>query len=227
MRKSEYLDLLRFYLQKFPKEVIDDIIQDYEEHFAIGIDHGKTEEEIAEELGSPRIVAEEYLEGNFDRKPAADRAEPVHSAASEEKVQKDEPHREYDREKLIRVLVILGVVVLLGWLLPFFFEVFGGLLGAMFALVFGLCFGLAGLSIGSVVLGITLIINAVTGLTIWQGEFFIFGFSLLTKLFFGLGFIGLGMLLMMAATKVMSAMWTGAKKLYYYLKWQVMKRRSA
>ncbi len=89
MRKSEYLDLLRFYLQKFPKEVIDDIIQDYEEHFAIGIDHGKTEEEIAEELGSPRIVAEEYLEGNFDRKPAADRAEPVHSAASEEKVQKD------------------------------------------------------------------------------------------------------------------------------------------
>ncbi len=117
--------------------------------------------------------------------------------------------------------------MLLGWLLPFFFEVFGGLLGAMFALVFGLCFGLAGLSIGSVVLGITLIINAVTGLTIWQGEFFIFGFSLLTKLFFGLGFIGLGMLLMMAATKVMSAMWTGAKKLYYYLKWQVMKRRSA
>lgn len=62
MKKNEYLDLLRYYLSNLPKNVVDDIINDYEEHFSIGLENNKTEEEISDELGSPKFIAEQFLE---------------------------------------------------------------------------------------------------------------------------------------------------------------------
>ena len=67
MKKTEYLDLLRYYLDRFPKSMVDDIVRDYEEHFAIGLENGKTEDEISLELGAPFYVAQEYISGDFDR----------------------------------------------------------------------------------------------------------------------------------------------------------------
>ena len=53
MKKTEYLDLLRYYLDRFPRSMVDEIIGDYEEHFSIGLENGKTEDEISSELGAP------------------------------------------------------------------------------------------------------------------------------------------------------------------------------
>ncbi len=61
MNKRDYLDLLRYYLRDLPGVVVNDIIYDYEEHFNAGIENGKTEEQISEELGSPDDIAKEYL----------------------------------------------------------------------------------------------------------------------------------------------------------------------
>lgn len=70
MKKHEFLDLLRFYLEPLPKTVVDEIVAEYRTHFEEGMVHGKTEEEISRELGSPREIAKEYLydeEENPDR----------------------------------------------------------------------------------------------------------------------------------------------------------------
>lgn len=60
MIKKEYISILEKALGNFNKEEKDEILYDYEEHFAIGLEHGKTEEEIAVQLGDPRNIARQY-----------------------------------------------------------------------------------------------------------------------------------------------------------------------
>ena len=52
MSKQEYMTKLIAALQDFGSEIREEIINDYEDHFVNGIRAGKTEDEIAEELGS-------------------------------------------------------------------------------------------------------------------------------------------------------------------------------
>lgn len=61
MKRVEFMDLLRYYLSELPKTVVDEILEEYNLHFQEGMAHGKTEEEISEDLGSPKIIAHEYL----------------------------------------------------------------------------------------------------------------------------------------------------------------------
>lgn len=58
MKRNEYLSSLRSYLKGLPEDEIREILLDYEEHFAIGRDKGKTDEEIVVELGAPNEVAD-------------------------------------------------------------------------------------------------------------------------------------------------------------------------
>lgn len=60
MNRVEFMETLRDELRGFPENEIADILYDYEEHFEIGISKGKTEEEIAKELGNPRNIAKSY-----------------------------------------------------------------------------------------------------------------------------------------------------------------------
>lgn len=60
MTKREYISILEKALGNFTKEEKDEILYDYEEHFAIGLENGKTEEEIALQLGDPRSIAKQY-----------------------------------------------------------------------------------------------------------------------------------------------------------------------
>lgn len=62
MRQDEFLDLLTYYLRRLPDSVIADIRQDYLEHYEMGLAQGKSEEEISQELGSPREIAVDYLD---------------------------------------------------------------------------------------------------------------------------------------------------------------------
>lgn len=59
MDKEEFLRDLDKSLKRVPDEERRDILHDFEEHFAFGIEEGKTEEEIAESLGSPKQIAKE------------------------------------------------------------------------------------------------------------------------------------------------------------------------
>lgn len=60
MNRLEFIDGLKSNLQGMPLSEIQDILSDYEEHFQIGISKGKSEEEIARELGNPKDIASSY-----------------------------------------------------------------------------------------------------------------------------------------------------------------------
>lgn len=59
MNKKQFLTTLESSLKKLPIDERQDIIDYYEEHFAIGLEEGKTEEQISSSLGSPRQIAKD------------------------------------------------------------------------------------------------------------------------------------------------------------------------
>lgn len=52
MTKAEYMELLKENLERFSKELQEEILEDYRQHFAEGENQGKTDEEIIRELGN-------------------------------------------------------------------------------------------------------------------------------------------------------------------------------
>jgi uncharacterized membrane protein len=66
MNKHQYLDTLRQELSRLGPAAVNEIIADFEDHFAGGLAHGKSEDEITAELGDPAEIARQYLEGVID-----------------------------------------------------------------------------------------------------------------------------------------------------------------
>ena len=61
MTKDQFLNKLDVSLKGLVFNERKDILQDYKEHFEIGLEEGKTEEEIAARLGSPSAIGKELL----------------------------------------------------------------------------------------------------------------------------------------------------------------------
>lgn len=59
MTKQEYMDSLRRHLEAFNQDMLEEIMSDYEEHFREGMENGKTEEEVIEELGDIEDLVQE------------------------------------------------------------------------------------------------------------------------------------------------------------------------
>lgn len=61
MTKEHFLKQLETSLSRLSLEERKDILQDYEEYFAIGNEEGKSEESISASLGNPKQIAKELL----------------------------------------------------------------------------------------------------------------------------------------------------------------------
>ena len=61
MNRNEFLNSLNIQLGRLSQEDRNDILYDYEEHFSIGLEQGKTEEEIVKSLGDPRLIARQFI----------------------------------------------------------------------------------------------------------------------------------------------------------------------
>lgn len=81
MTRKEFLTALDQYLVTLSAEEKADIISDYEEHFRVGLENGKTEAEIAAALGSPYDVASQFLDGDSQQKPNYTQPQRTNNAA--------------------------------------------------------------------------------------------------------------------------------------------------
>jgi len=61
LTKEQFLKKLDELLIKIPNEEREDIIRDFEEHFLIGAEEGKSDTEIIAALGSPQHIAKELM----------------------------------------------------------------------------------------------------------------------------------------------------------------------
>ncbi len=62
MNKQSFIFQMDSALQRLKPEERKEILADFEEHFANGLAGGKTEEEVARELGDPAVLAAQYTE---------------------------------------------------------------------------------------------------------------------------------------------------------------------
>lgn len=60
MSKTEFINILKSALNGISENERSEIIYDYEEHFDVGIEEGKTEEEISSALGDPKAIAKQF-----------------------------------------------------------------------------------------------------------------------------------------------------------------------
>ncbi len=137
MNKEEFFKTLDSALSDFSWSEKKDILYDYEEHFRIGLENGKTEAELIDELGDPKDIANQYKSGS----------------ASEDTVM-NEPINSYREVKNNSGSIsVLAAIALLFFNLIFiagpFFGLVGGLIG-LFGGAIGAFFGGIGLALGTV-----------------------------------------------------------------------------
>lgn len=60
MNRNEFMSKLQTILGNISPSAKDEIMYDYREHFEIGLEQGKTEEEICIGLGDPKAIARQY-----------------------------------------------------------------------------------------------------------------------------------------------------------------------
>ncbi len=65
MNKDQFMAQLHDHLSVLPPEERSELMEDYEAHFTFALQNGKTEEEIAHELGHPAELAKEAIDGRF------------------------------------------------------------------------------------------------------------------------------------------------------------------
>ncbi|WP_438350232.1 HAAS signaling domain-containing protein [Paenibacillus sp. FA6] len=65
MNKQQFLFILQNHLTPISEDERKDLIADYESHFIHGLQNGKTEEQIAQELGDPFELVKEILGDRF------------------------------------------------------------------------------------------------------------------------------------------------------------------
>ncbi|HYK71661.1 MAG TPA: DUF1700 domain-containing protein [Pseudoneobacillus sp.] len=61
MVKNEFISKLESLLSRVPEHVRKEMLYDYQEHFEIGLDNGKSQKELMEELGDPHVIARDLL----------------------------------------------------------------------------------------------------------------------------------------------------------------------
>ncbi|MGE6720161.1 DUF1700 domain-containing protein [Peribacillus frigoritolerans] len=61
MNKEQFLKQLDASLTRLSLEEREDILQDYEEYFEIGMEEGKSEQEISKSLGNPKQISKELM----------------------------------------------------------------------------------------------------------------------------------------------------------------------
>ncbi|MBC8589205.1 DUF1700 domain-containing protein [Paratissierella segnis] len=170
MNRKEFIDKLKLYLQGMPESEIQDILSDYEEHFNIGISKGKSEEEIANELGEPKDIAEGY-KTNY-RNAYNDSPPTISYNTSNDTLR---------RALIIVLLIAFNVIIVLG----------------PYIAVLGVLIAIYGIGIGLVFAGIGLFFGIPLMPFKFFGH--IPNFHLLTTLSFGVGFGALGVLIIILA----------------------------
>ena len=114
MTKYEFLNIIANGLSDFPKQELQDILYDYEEHFRNGFADGKTDEEILNELGDPYKIVNQY------------RSQYIQRYDSTSKNNKNNNLNETTSNKVVKVVLLILLAIILGpTLIGAFFTVLG------------------------------------------------------------------------------------------------------
>lgn len=142
MNKNQFLQIIKDGLNDFPKQELDDIIYDYQEHFYSAMEAGKSEEEIVNELGDPYVIVNGYRAG-YMQKVQEEKEETAQEEPFREERRENTSYTNYegnnrksnDANKILKIVIVALVILLVG---PVVFGVGMGVLGALFGIIVAL-----------------------------------------------------------------------------------------
>lgn len=167
MKKKEFLDELEKILEKNNCSDKEEILKDFEEHFTVAMEEGKSEEEVAKVLGDPKDIAIQFIseEHKEDEKQEATNTEVVNEQTNVKK------ENSTTSKLLIALALIFFNMVFVVWI---GFGIFAALVGCIIAFI------------AVSIVGIALIVAGIVGLIV--GVAFITGrLMAVTWIFAGIG----------------------------------------
>lgn len=161
MTKDQFISILSQGLYDFPENERMEIIYDYHEHFRVGKEHGKSDEEIIKELGDPYTICSQY-KANYGMNDNDYNTNQKYNNQN----QYDNPYKKnYTNTKYTKVfnsddgfskvMKVIGLIALAILCFPIITAV-GGLILGIFGTAIGLFFGGIGTIIGGLVGTVTL-----------------------------------------------------------------------
>lgn len=106
MNKNEFISMMESKLIRLPKSDRDDILSDYEAHFAAGLEKGLSEEEVSAQLGDPQELAATYLENlpeNAKGAPYIAPEEPVYEQSQQTQSDQAQPEDASDEAQYDKI----------------------------------------------------------------------------------------------------------------------------
>jgi uncharacterized membrane protein len=192
MNKVEFLHILELTLVSFKIEDKKEILYDYEEHFRIGEENGKSEAELIEELGDPKNIALQY------------------NNSSQLETKEEKPKLSSNLEERPIIVPIIATLALLLFNLIFILGPYLGVAGTLF----GLFVASVGITIGGIAMVLGIIIIPI--FSVFSGS--INGFSSVVIMFLGLGTTAMGLLFTIGMSYVVKYFY---KLTIKYIKWNI------
>lgn len=207
MKKKEFLDLLRLYLNELPWVVVNDILEDYEEHFEFGLSNGKTEQQICQELGQPEIIAKEYLNNENNKL---------------KNVNKSKELKDEDQTLIKKLLYVLGILFFIVFLAPSLIGLIAGAFGLLVSLAVTIfLLGISAIAIGIIVpLSISPFILA-SGIV--NVPYFITSLNPITKILLAITSILIGMVIFKYGVGFIRWLFINIRKLIMAIIWELKK----
>lgn len=161
MKKKEFLEELDKILTKRNYSDKEEVLKDFEEHFIVGEQEGKSEEEISKLLGNPKDIADQFKEENEEK-----------VNVTENKTVNKQENSTFAKLILAGLLIFFNIVFVFGIVV----GLFGALLGLFIASI--------AIAISGVVLFIVGVLGAIIGIS-----FIASGILSLVLMFSGIGVV--------------------------------------
>jgi uncharacterized membrane protein len=194
MNKREFLHILEMSLSDFTDEEKREILYDYEEHFRIGKQNGKSEDELIKELGDPNNIANQYRTSNY-----------------KENIEIPMDNKEDERPIIVSMIAICGLLLFnLIFILGPFIGIVGAIIG-LFAAAIALILGGIAMTLG-ITFGVVFIPFFPQNISVPNGV------SCLAIILFSIGTVALGLLFLIGMYYVGKYLYKGTVK---YINWNL------
>lgn len=204
MNKEEFLKTLDTAFTDFTWSEKKEIMYDYEEHFRIGLENGKTEGELIAELGEPEDIANQYKIDSGNKKIIL--SEPINKQYTNDYKSYKENRTTVENVSISAIAVISLLIFNLIFILGPFLGLAGGLIG-LFGGAIGAFFGGLGLTFGTV---FAPFIHSFSGISS--------NISPIASIFFGIGTTAFGILFFIGDCYIAKYFFKGTMK---YINWNL------
>lgn len=224
MKKREFLDLLKFYLKDMPTVMVDDIISDYEEHFQIAMENGKTQEQVCDELGSPELIAKDYI--NNEKGKFRPIINEIKDKTQEEDIKNFGEKKNYKKTSKNIIWIVFLVLAAIIFIPPIFgvgVALIASILG-LFAVVISIVVSIFALGLGSLAFGIAMPFADIFETYISIPDIFLM-LHPITRFFLAISSISIGILTIYFGFIAIYAIYKFIKNILITINWKQSKRR--